>query len=276
MIRLAVRCGPAAAEAVLAELLVLAPGGVEEEDGPGWVEYSIYGAPGELPDLGSVEALAGGQPIEVRSEEVPDDWADRWRDFHEPVLIGDRVLIRPSWEGAGQPGLIDVVVDPGQAFGTGAHPTTRMCVELLLEIADEDEAAGPLVDLGTGSGVLAITAAQLGFGPVLGVDGEQAALEAAAANAQANGVELELARANVRIGIPPLGETVVANLTAPLLGEVARHVAEREDLVPRRVVCSGLLAREADGVAEAFSRAGLALRSRLESGDWAALRLEAA
>lgn len=99
MIRLAVRCGPAAAERVLAELLQLAPGGVEEEQGPGWVEYAIYGAEGELPDLGAVEAVAGDEPIEVSSAEVPDDWGDRWRDFHRPVQVaGGRVVIRPSWE----------------------------------------------------------------------------------------------------------------------------------------------------------------------------------
>ncbi len=258
---------------MLAELLVLAPGGVEQEDGPGWVEYAIYGAPGEVPDLGSVEAVAGDEPIEVRSEKIPDDWADRWRDFHEPVWISDRVVIRPSWEEDGADAEVSVVVDPGQAFGTGAHPTTRMCVEFLLDIADEGGAHGTLVDLGTGSGVLAIAAAKLGFGPVLAVDTEAAALEAATANAAANGVELEVARADVRTGVPPLGETVVANLTAPLLVEVAGMLGGHEDWIPRAFVCSGLLTSQEEQVRSAFEDAGLDVRSRLESGDWAALRL---
>ena len=278
MIRLAVRCSPDAAELVLAELLVLAPGGVEEEQGPGWVEYAIYGSPGELPELGSVEALAGEERIEVTSEEIPDDWADRWRDFHEPVLIADRVLVRPSWlePGDGEDGLHVVVVDPGQAFGTGAHPTTRMSIELLADLADAGEARGTAVDLGTGSGVLAIAAAKLGWGPVLGVDSEEAAVEAARENAALNGVRIEVVRANLREEVPPLGETVIANLTAPLLTEVAAMIAAREDWVPRMLVCSGLLASQTGEVTAAFEQAHLRVRERRDSGDWSALAMERA
>jgi ribosomal protein L11 methyltransferase len=248
---------------------------VEQEDGPGWVEFAIYGAPGELPDLGSVEALAGQEMIEVISEEIPDDWADRWRDFHEPVLIGGRVLVQPSWIQAEDGTRVVVTVDPGQAFGTGAHPTTRMSIELLLELAEAGGASGTLVDLGTGSGVLAIAAAKLGFAPVVAVDSEAAALDAAKANAEANGVELRLARVDVREQVPPLGETVVANLTAPLLREVAATIAGGEDWRPRALVCSGLLVREADGVAAAFDAADLDVVARREAGDWAALRMAA-
>ena len=151
LIRLAVRCRPELAERVLADLVQLAPGGVEEEAGDGWVEYAIYGAPGELPALPDLEAAVADGLVEVTSKEVPDDWADRWQDFHEPVLVGDRILVRPSWAEP-QDGTIDLVVDPGQAFGTGAHPTTRMCLELLLELSERGEASGALADWGTGSG----------------------------------------------------------------------------------------------------------------------------
>ena len=144
MIRLAVRCRPEQSEAVLAELLQVAPGGVEEEAGHGWVEYAIYGAEGELPDLGGVEAVAGEGKLHVRSERIPDDWADRWRDFHEPTSVaGGRVVIRPSWWDAPSGDVLDVKIDPGRAFGTGAHPTTRMCVELLVQLADGGGASGP-------------------------------------------------------------------------------------------------------------------------------------
>ena len=116
---------------------------------------------------------------------------------------------------------MDVVIDPGQAFGTGAHATTALCLELLLELADAGEARGPLADLGTGSGVLAIAAAKLGWAPVLGCDSEAAAIEAAAANARANAVEVELERVNLREQAPPTAPTMAANLTAPLLRDVA-------------------------------------------------------
>ena len=158
--------------------MVLAPNGVEEEQGPGYVEYAIYGGEGELPELGEIEAAAGEGLVEVVSTEVPDDWADRWQDFHRPILVGDRLWLRPSWEEARE-GTIDVVVDPGRAFGTGAHPTTRLCLELLLELAADGEAEGPLTDLGTGSGLLAIAAAKLGWSPVSGYDHEQPSIEAA-------------------------------------------------------------------------------------------------
>ncbi len=147
---------------------------------------------------------------------------------------------------------IDVVVDPGQAFGTGAHATTRMCLELLLDLADQGEARGPLTDLGTGSGVLAIAAAKLGWGPVAGFDHEAAAVDAARDNAAANGVEVALERVNLREGVPGLAPTVVANLTAPLL----RDVAGRLERPPERFVCSGMLAKEVDDVASAFSAPG--------------------
>ena len=283
MIRLAVRCRPDLAERVLADLVELAPGGVEEEAGDGWVEFAIYGAPGELPALPDLEAVVGRGLVEVTSKEIPDDWADRWQDFHEPVLVGERILVRPSWaarpardpavpgrEAEETAGIVDLIVDPGQAFGTGAHPTTRMCLELLLEISDEGEAKGALADWGTGSGVLAIAAAKLGFAPVVACDLERPALEAAAASAAANGVELELVRTDLRREQAPRATTVVANLTAPVLRDVAARIEE----APEQLICSGLLTSEVDEVAEAFGAAGLRECERRASGDWAALRLE--
>jgi len=286
MIRLAVRCRPEQAELVLAELVQLAPGGVEEEAGAGWVEFAIYGAEGELPDLGEVRAAAGADLVEITSERIPEDWADRWRDFHEPTVLADgRVVIRPSWEknpqarnassldGPGreaeEPSSLDIVIDPGQAFGTGAHPTTRMCVDMLVWLADHGKASGPLVDLGTGSAVLAIVAQKLGWSPVIGVDHEVAALEAAAENAALNGAEMEFQRVNLRQGPPPTAPTVVANLTAPVLRDVAKNLTD----APASLVLSGLLVGEAADVAAEFGRHGLTITERLDSGDWSALLL---
>ncbi len=271
-IRLAVRCRPEQAELVLAELAVLAPNGFEEEQGDGYVEYAIYGPEGELPDLGGIEAATGKGMVEVDATPIPDDWADRWQDFHQPLLIAGRVWIRPPWaERHGD--AIDVVIEPGRAFGTGAHATTRLCVELLIEAA-AGGGRGPLIDLGTGSGVLAIAAAKLGWGPVRGCDHEPAALEAAAANATANAVSLRAERVNLREELPPLEPTVVANLTAPLLAHVAAGLGAGE--APQLLICSGLLASEADDVAARFGASGLVEAERRREGDWAALRLERA
>jgi ribosomal protein L11 methyltransferase len=268
VIRLAVRCRPDLAERVLADLLELAPGGIEEDRADDWIEYAIYGPPGELPALPDLEAAAGDGWVEITSTEIPDDWTDRWRDFHRPVVIGDRLVVRPSWE-EGEPidADVDVVIDPGQAFGTGAHATTSLCLELLLGLADTGEARGPLTDLGTGSGVLAIAAAKLGWSPVSGYDSEPAAIEAAAANARANGVEIVLERLNLRDQRVPAAPTVVANLTAPLL----RMVAERLIEPPRTLVCSGLLPSEVDAVTGALEARGMRVTDRRAQGDWRAL-----
>jgi ribosomal protein L11 methyltransferase len=295
VIRLAVRCAPDQAELVLAELTVLAPNGVEEEHGPGFVEYAIYGGEGELPELGEIDAVVGGRPIEVSSTEVPDDWADRWRDFHKPLLVGERLWLRPSWEPARE-GAIDLVVDPGQAFGTGAHPTTRLCLEYLLELTDTGENTGALTDLGTGSGVLAIAAAKLGWSPVAGFDHEPAAIEASASNAQINDVTVAFERLNLRESLPELAATCVANMTSPILKSVAAqlsglpgvtrrnlptvvppgHPREAAPALPRTLVLSGILPGELDEVARAFEPAGYREQDRRLLGDWAALLLRQA
>ncbi len=240
MIRLAVRCRPEQAELVLAELTVLAPNGVEEERGPGYVEYAIYGGEGELPELGEIEAAAGEGLVDVVSTEVPDDWADRWQDFHKPLLVGGRLWLRPSWE-APRARTVDLIVDPGRAFGTGAHPTTRLCLELLLELQAAGGASGPLTDLGSGSGVLAIAAAKLGWGPVRGYDHEPAAIEAAAANAAANKVSAEFELVNLRERLPALAPVTVANMTAPVLRDLAAQLASGEG--GRRGLCAPIAGR---------------------------------
>jgi ribosomal protein L11 methyltransferase len=255
----------------MANLLELAPNGLEEERGPGWVEFAIYGPPGEVPDVGELQAAAGGSLVDVTTTSVPDDWADRWADFHRPIEVAGRIGVRPSWWDP-QEGLIDVVVDPGRAFGTGGHPTTRLSLALLIELEEAGEASGPIADWGTGSGVLAIAASKLGFWPVIGCDREEASLETARANAEANGVEMAIERVDVREGPPPVRPTVVANLTANLLRDCAQHLADGGE-TPDALVCSGMLEAEVDGVVDAFADAGLYEAERRSESEWAALVL---
>jgi ribosomal protein L11 methyltransferase len=265
MIRLAVRVRRDDAELALAELLELVPAGVEEvELGGDVVEYAVYGAPGELPELPDLEAAAGGALVEVRTSEVGDDWAQRWRAFHQPVLIDHRVLVRAPWHEPAGDGLAEVVIDPGQAFGTGGHATTRLCLELLLTL----EPGGALADVGCGSGVLAIAAGKLGWSPVTALDHDPAAVEATRENAAVNGVALDVRRWDLRTDELPGAPVMAANLVRPLL----LTLAERMTAPPDVLVASGLLTGEADEVAGAFAlRHGLREAARREGEGWVAL-----
>lgn len=271
MIRLALRVDRAHAEVALAELLELAPSGVEEVDHGDQVEYAVYGAPGELPELPDLEAAVGGALVSVTTSELADDWNERWKDFHKPLVLGDRLAVRPPWvEPLGT--AVELVIDPAQAFGTGSHATTRLCLELLLSLADGDEARGAVVDVGCGSGVLAIAAAKLGYGPVVAVDYDQLSVDATEENADVNRVRLDVRRGDLRGEQMPVAPIVLANLLRPLLLEYAERMTEP----PRTLIASGLLVHEADEIAKAFEqRHGLVETDRRELGEWAALLLTA-
>ena len=253
---------------MLAALIDLTPEGLEQVDGDGWVEYALYGTPGELPLLPEGAASVGGVLVEVRGEEVPEDWAERWKRFHVPILLGGRLYVRPPWEQpAVRPGVQEVVIDPGQAFGTGTHPTTRLCLELMLSLPDP---RGSFADLGCGSGVLAIAASKLGFEPVSAFDADRAAVAATDANARANAVLLSrVERLDLRSGPVPVADVVAANLMRPLL----LRLSERMQAGVQTMVLSGLLEHEADEVAAAFSP--LVERRRLSVKGWSALLLGA-
>jgi ribosomal protein L11 methyltransferase len=296
VIRLALRVKRDQAEIVLAELLELTPAGVEElEVGQDTIEYAIYGAQGELPALPDLHAVVGEALVEISTSEIADDWHELWQRFHRPILIpapaitsggGDRQLpalhVRPPWEppSAHRDGAVrEIVIDPGQAFGTGAHASTRMCLELLLELAASESVTGPLLDIGTGSGVLAIAAAALGFDPILGLDHERESVQATRENAAVNHVIVEARRFDLRTqALPwidggdgqPRPPVVLANLLRPLLLELAATMP----VAPPHLLASGLLVAEVDEVADAFAtRLGLRERKRLASGEWSAVWL---
>lgn len=273
MIRLCVRVARDDAGVVLSELLELSPAGVEERETSDGVEYVIYGAAGELPQIEEVEAAAASGPlVSVSSSEIPDDWAERWKVWHRPVDVSwrfKRLRVRPPWEAAlGDDEVTEIVVDPGQAFGTGAHATTRLCLELLLGLEPE----GALADWGCGTGVLAIAAARLGWSPVTAVDNDPAAIDATRENAAVNGVALDVGLANLRDAPGPWAPVVCANLVRPLLLDVARLMDEP----PRHLIASGLLREEADEVAAAFAVRGLVERHRRHCAEWSALALSVA
>jgi ribosomal protein L11 methyltransferase len=244
LVRVSVRVPAALAEERRARMIELFPEGFEEADAGDAVELAGYAAPDRAQEVASALGAA-------TVEEVEPGWSESWKAFFRPVRIGS-LWLGPPWEEP-DPGEIAVAIEPGRAFGTGTHPTTRLCLELLVE-----RPPGSALDVGCGSGVLAIAAAKLGFVPVYAVDIEQAAVEATLANAAVNGVGLEVRLADARVDELPAADLALANLELRLLEQVVPR------LRARAVIASGILA------SERTSARGWRTLLRCEADGWAA------
>jgi ribosomal protein L11 methyltransferase len=267
--RVAFRVAAEDKEALLDALLPLLPGGVREAaDTDGHVRLSALGGAGALPPRAVLERAAG-RPLDGWAEdEVPADWRARRAVLGEGgVLVRDRVLIRSPWDPAPGPGLVDVVVERrGGAFGSGSHPTTQMCVALLLDLAPEGGAA----DLGCGIGTLAIAAARLGWAPVTAVDRVPVAIEVARENVIRNGVEVACAVADLASDPVPLAPLLLVNAPPPVHERVAAALSDEV----AHVIVSGIVAGEAEAVLGRYRAAGFAPAEALGTEDeWLAIRL---
>ena len=234
----------AEAEIARASMLDLVPGGFEEVELGGWIELAAYtDEPGEARIR---EAFA-----DVSTRRIDAGWADRWREFHRPVRVGG-LWIGPPWEQAPS-GENVVVVDPGRAFGTGAHATTRACIELLAGLE-----RGALFDAGCGSGVVAVSAVRLGFEPVTAADNDPVAVEVARETARRNDVAIAVDEADVLRDTLPTADVVVANIELAVVEALlVRHQA-------RTVVTSGYL------IGERPRAEGWAVVGELELDGWSA------
>jgi ribosomal protein L11 methyltransferase len=230
-------------------------------------------------ELGHLQAF-GLRPIgELAARLVHEaDWGNAWK-AHFPVLrVGRAIVIRPTWRRhRRQPGDVVIALDPGMAFGTGLHPTTRLCLASLESLADRGLLEGARVlDVGSGSGILSIAAGRLGASSVLAVDVDPIAVEATAANARRNRLAR---RIRAREGSAPSGDgpfdVVLANLIASLLVQLADGLAA--DLRPGgTLLASGIFADREREVVAAFGARGLSIARRWSEGDWVALEVVAA
>jgi ribosomal protein L11 methyltransferase len=260
----ALRVRAADAERVLDRLLPIAPAGVYERAHGGIVELVVAGRA----DRGDVVGAAGGALVGVADLELPDDPEERAVQLLEPPVVAGRFAIRaPTAPPSSDPRVEDIVIDRGHAFGTGLHPTTQRCLELVLAL----EPGGSFADLGSGTGVLAIAAARLGWKPVVAVDYDQRSVEAAQRNAELNGVALTAWQADLTAAPPPAADTVVANV--PIVVHAGVRAGLRE--TPRRLIVSGVTPEEADTVVASYADLGLTERRRLVEANWAAVLLTA-
>lgn len=225
--------------------------------------------------LGMIQPL----PTPVFTPIADQNWMEAWKARYQPIPIGRKLVIVPAWMESPEPQRVPIKIDPGMAFGTGTHPTTQLCLEFLEECLPED---CPLVmDVGCGSGILAIAALKLGAKSALGVDIDEASIVNSRENALNNGVDSEAFRlglgsvAEIRAG--QFGDVSAPVVLANILGPVLIRLFEAglADLVAPggALILSGILEHLADDVAAAAQKHGLALIEKKQMGDWVALRV---
>lgn len=291
------------AEAVADVLARFAPNGVMTEQGVKYMDDEDAGTPAgpitvraylEMNDqveekrqkleeslyyLGMIQPL----PAPVYKQIADQNWMEAWKQHYKPILIGQQLVILPAWMDSPEPNRVAIRIDPGMAFGTGTHPTTQLCLELMEAILRADgraERPPRVIDVGCGSGILSIAALKLGARSTLGVDIDPGSVKNARENADTNHVGKELI-----LGVGSVQEIldgkfafskaplVVANILAPVI--IRLFDAGLADLVEENgaIILSGILHEQAQGVIEAGQARGLKLNERRQMGDWVALTM---
>jgi len=233
--------------------------------------------------LGMIRPL----PAPAYKQIADQNWMEAWKQYYKPILIGERLLILPAWMESPNPERIAIKIDPGMAFGTGTHPTTQLCLELMEKVFEErgktkDSFVFPLlcIDVGCGSGILSIAALKLGATNVLGVDIDEESVKNSRENADTNGVGDELILGVGSVNVILEGKfafkkapLVVANILAPVI--IRLFDAGLADLIEEHgaIVLSGILYEQEQSVIEAGQAKGLRMNERRQIGDWIALTM---
>lgn len=217
----------------------------------------------------------GPEAFESAAEITDTGWAEKWKEHFRARKVGRRLVVKPSWEEyPGDGGDVVLTVDPGQAFGTGTHETTRMCLRFAEDVFDRGPAPPRTVlDVGTGTGILGIAAALLGAERVLGIDTDPVAVEVAARNAEQNGVGTAFrAEGTALASVEGEFDLVFGNLIAEILVDLSAAVVAR--CAPGgRMILSGILTEKSGWVVEEFGTHGASLVEEATDGEWSALLL---
>jgi ribosomal protein L11 methyltransferase len=218
--------------------------------------------------LGHLQAFGLGPIGELTAHRIDDeDWLESWKADFVPIRIG-AFLVRPSWSETVADDAVEIVLDPGMAFGTGLHPTTQQCLEALSTLPLEGKS---VLDIGTGSGILAIAAAKRGASPVVAVDTDALAVDAARENARRNGVAIPVGEGSAE-DVPGRFEVVIANIVSPVLQTIAPHLAARLSGGGTLLV-AGISETAEAATRDAFRQVRLSVIDRTERDDWVALAL---
>jgi len=245
------------------------------EDSRATAELKVYFPPEEVSEKvselrGYLEGLGLEFSISV-SDILDDDWANKWKEFFKPERITDRIVVKPTWEPfeAGE-GDIVIEIDPGMAFGTGTHPTTRGCLRLIEEVVSKTKGGiETMLDVGTGSGILAIAATMLGVQRTIAIDVDRSAIRVAEENVALNKVGPQVSVSRIKVdGMRAMFDLVVANIIAEELVRLSRDLNDRV-LPGGSLILSGIIVEKADMVKGAFKE--LSLEKELTEGEWVSL-----
>jgi len=286
-IELTVRLEKGCAETVADWIMEQGSTGIAEEADPGdsgWVILKGYlanddGVDNAVEEIGqrllSLPDLHDCSPAHMQVSGLQDeDWNKKWKSFFQPISITDRLVIKPPWRDYhARADEVVIELDPGMAFGTGTHPSTRMCLRAIDEYVPELGPGARMLDVGTGSGILAITAAKLGLSDVVGTDIDYTAIRCAGKNAEVNQVADRIVFSTDSLGkVAGVFDLVVANILPHILIDLRDALVEHTSEAGR-IVLAGILNEKAASVQEAFEQKVDFVR-RLEEEEWSCLVFE--
>ena len=245
------------------------------EDSRATAELKVYFPPEEVSEKvselrGYLEGLGLEFSISV-SDILDDDWANKWKEFFKAERITDRIVVKPTWEPfEAREGDIVIEIDPGMAFGTGTHPTTRGCLRLIEEVVSKTKGGiETMLDVGTGSGILAIAATMLGVQRTIAIDVDRSAIRVAEENVALNKVGPQVSVSRIKVdGMRAMFDLVVANIIAEELVRLSRDLNDRV-LPGGSLILSGIIVEKADMVKGAFKE--LSLEKELTEAEWVSL-----
>ncbi len=268
---------PANLDALLEAMVVMdnPPGSWEDvETGEAWIEafgISLKEMDATAQEMAEIAESIDGIPHAAAVEPLAkEDWTESWKRFFHVLHITDRITVRPIWE-AYSPAKGEIVIDiePGMSFGTGIHQTTQSCIKFLQQLAEEGALERSVIDMGCGSGILAIAARKLGFNHVSGYDYDPSAVKTSIENAAANGLEIPFYEGDALAPVLPSADIFVANILAPILLQAApsicRAVIEKQG---HALVLSGILDNQYADVKAAYTAQGFVERNAILAGEW--------